>query len=86
MAIVPKYILYPQIDSKTHICVIRDIFNTKVNSSLALIKKQGLTGTALSIQMVSFGFEQLDHLQMQVLPGDHKLRPLIDYLQASPKR
>ena len=62
--------------------MICDIFNTKVNSSLALIKMKGFTGTALSIPIVPFGFEQSDHLQMQVLPGDHKLRPLIDYLSS----
>ena len=72
----------PRLTTKTHICVICDIFNTKVNSSLALIKKQGLTGTALSIQIVPFGIEQSDHLQIQVLPGDHKLHPLIDYLSS----
>ena len=62
--------------------MICDIFNTKVNSSLALIKNQGLTGTALSIQIVPFGFEQSDHLQMQEMPGDYKLCPLIDYLSS----
>ena len=75
----------PRLTAKTHICMICDIFNTIVNSSLALIKKQGLTGTALSMQIVPFGFEQSDHLQLQVLPGDHKLRPLIDYCQVSSK-
>ena len=72
----------PRLTAKTQICVICDIFNTKVNSSLALIKKQGLPGTALSIQIVPFDFEQSDHLQMQVLPGEHKLCPLIDYLSS----
>ena len=62
--------------------MICDIINTKVSSSLALIKKQGLTGTALNIQIVPFGFEQSDHLQMQVLPGEDKLRPFIDYLSS----
>ena len=66
----------PRLTAKTRICVICDIFNTQVNSSLALIKKEGLTGTALSIQIVPFGFEQLDHLQMQEVPGNHKLHPL----------
>ena len=61
-------------------CVICDIFNTKANSPLALIKKQGLTGTALSVQTDPFGFERSDHLQ--VLPGDHKLRSLIEYLSS----
>ena len=70
----------PRLIAKSHICVLCDIFNTKVISTLALIKKQGLTSTALSIQIVPFGFEQLDHLQIQELPGDHKLHPLIDYL------
>ena len=82
MAIVLKCILHPQIDHKNNIGVICIIFNTKVNSSLALIKKQGLTGTASSIQIVPFDFEQSDHLQTQVLPGDHKLCPLIDYLSS----
>ena len=62
--------------------MICDIFNTKVNSSLALIRNQGLPGTALSIQIVPLGFEQTDHLQLQVLPGDHKLHLLIDYLSS----
>ena len=38
------------------------------------------TGTVLSIHIVPFGFEQSDHLQMQEVPGDHKLYSLIDYL------
>ena len=81
MAIFPNCILHPQIDSKnSHMCDICHFFNTKVNSSHALIKMQGLCGTALSIQIIPFGFEQSDHLQMQVLPGDHNLRLLIDYL------
>ena len=57
--------------------MICDIFNTKVNTSLPLIKR-GLSGAALSIQIVPFGFEQSDHLQMQEVPGDHKLLPLLD--------
>ena len=73
MAIVQDASYTPRLTVKTHICVVCDIFSTKVNSSLALIKRQGLTGTALSIQIVSFGFEKSDHLQMQVLPGDHIL-------------
>ena len=37
MAIIPTCILHPRLTAKTHICVICDIFNAKVNSSLALI-------------------------------------------------
>ena len=55
----------PTLTAKTHTCVICDIFNTKVNNSLALIKKQGLIATALSIQIVPFGLEQSDYLQIQ---------------------
>ena len=72
----------PRVTAKTDIYVICDIFNTKVNNSLALIQKEGLTGTPLGIQIVPFGFEQSDHLQMQVISGNHKLRQLIDYLSS----
>ena len=54
-----------------------------VNTSLALIKKQGLTGTALSMQIVPFGFEQSDHLQIKEVPGDHKLQHLLIKCQVS---
>ena len=54
-----------RLTAKTHICVICDIFNTNVNSSLALIKKQGLTDTALSVQIVPFDSEQSEYLQVQ---------------------
>ena len=70
----------PRLTAKIHICVICDIFNT-VYSSLAMVKKQGLTGSFNTDSPV-FGFEQSDHLQMQVLPGNHKLRPIIDYLSS----
>ena len=83
MTILPTCILHPQIATETHICMICDIFNTKVNTFLALLNKQGLTGTALSMQIVPFAFEQSDHLQMQEVPGDDKLCPLIDYSQGS---
>ena len=58
-AALSKIQIPPQIlTAKTHLCMICDIFKIKVNGSLALIKEQGLTGTALSIQIVPFGFGQ----------------------------
>ena len=37
---------------------------------------------AIEIQIAPFDSEQWDRLQMQVLPGDHKLCPLIAYLSS----
>ena len=61
---------------------MHDMWHLQHKSSVAPIKQQALTGIALSIQIVPFGFEQSDHLQMQEVPGEHKLRPLIDYLSS----
>ena len=83
---IPKCMLHPQIDSKNkYICMICDIFNTKVTSSRALIKKQGLNWycfkhTELVPLILALNSQTTCRCKCSL--ENHKLRPLIDYLSS----